>query len=79
VRIIVAGTPDKQWPREWTTPCCKSVLEIEPNDIKEDTDYTGGHNSWFVTCPVCGAQPDVPDSFHYDGERWKKQQERIQA
>ena len=78
MKVIKAGVPEKTWPREYEVPCCKSILEIEPKDIREDTDYTGGHNSWFVNCPVCGAQPDVPDNMKFDGDRWLRQQERIQ-
>lgn len=77
MKVITKGEPAKAWPREHTVPCCKSVLELMPEDIKEDTDYTGGHNSWYVNCPVCGAQPDVPDNYRYDGQRWLAQQERV--
>jgi len=77
MRVIKVGEVEKAWPRQHTTPCCKSVLEIEPADIKHDTDYMGGHNSWYIDCPVCGKQPDVEDSMHWDAVRWEAQQQRI--
>jgi hypothetical protein len=79
MKIIAKGVPEVTWPRRWTTPCCKSVLEITPNDIKEDKDYTGGHNSWYIDCPVCGRQPDVSNDMYYDGRRWERQQERMRS
>jgi hypothetical protein len=74
MEIVEAGTPEKRWPREWRTPCCQSLLKIAPEDIKHNTDWTGDHTSWFINCPVCGAQPDVPDSFKRDADRWLSQQ-----
>lgn len=77
MRVITKGVPEKAWPREHTVPCCKSVLEVMPEDIKHNTDYTGGHTSWYINCPVCGDQPDVPNEMYYSGQRWKRQQERV--
>jgi len=79
MKVIKAGEVEKVWPRRYTTPCCKSILEVEPMDIKHNTDYTGGHTSWYIDCPVCGGQPDVPNSMNYDAVRWMKQQRRIDS
>ena len=79
MKVITKGDVSKAWPRRHTTPCCKSVLEVSPEDIKHNTDYTGDHTSWYIDCPVCGSQPDVPDEMHYAGQRWVTQQGRIVA
>lgn len=76
MKIIKKGEEDKSWPREITAPCCKAVLEIEPDDIKRDTDYTGDFNGYFIDCPSCGGQPAIDTSVKYDADRWKRQQER---
>jgi hypothetical protein len=75
MKIIKRGEPSEAWPREWETPCCKSTLEIEPGDILRNTDYTGSFSSYFVNCPVCGQQPDVPHHWKHEGDRWREAQE----
>ena len=48
MRIIKRGEPQKAWPREYETPCCKSILELDPQDIKENRDYTGDFDCFFI-------------------------------
>lgn len=79
MKVIEKGKPEKSWPRQHRTPCCDSILELEPSDIKRSTDYLGGHNGYFIDCPVCGEQPWVKDSLHASAQNWIRQQARIQS
>lgn len=76
MKIIEKGEEDKSWPRRFDAPCCKAVLEIEPEDIKRDTDYTGDFNGFYIDCPSCGGRPSVPAGVAHDAERWERQQAR---
>jgi hypothetical protein len=77
MKIIKRGLPAKQWPRQYEATCCASILEIEPDDIKTNRDYTGGFSGYYLDCPVCGGQPDVPTALKSEATRWQAQQERI--
>lgn len=65
MRVIERGNADAVWPRRFTCPTCKSVLELDLEDVKRNEDYTGDFTSFFINCPVCGGQPDVPQ-FWWD-------------
>lgn len=76
MEVVERGDPAKEWPREHRAPCCQSLLKLDPEDIHENLDYTGGHSSWFINCPVCGEQPDVPAALKHNADRWKAAQGR---
>lgn len=79
MKIVKVGNVAMRWPREWETQCCQSTLELDPQDIREDSDYAGGFNGYYINCPVCGKQPEVPGDVKHDGDRWLKEQKRIET
>jgi len=63
MRVLDTGNPDLVWPRRFRCTSCDSLLEIELGDVGRDADYTGDFNSYFVTCPACHEQPDLPKEW----------------
>lgn len=61
MKIIKKGIlpKEKQWPKEFTCPECKSILEIVKRDIKNNIDPRDGINDYYIDCAFCKAQPDV--------------------
>jgi hypothetical protein len=70
MKLIKPGKADMSWPRQIDCVLCEAVLEIEPADIKRDSDYSGSFNGYYYDCPSCGGQPEVDSSTKHSAERW---------
>ena len=77
MKVLKPGKPDLSWPIEFSCPECEAVLEVEYSDIKTYRDYTGDFNGYFIDCPACGAQPEIPDTIQSSGRRWQDAQSRM--
>lgn len=77
MKIIEPGHQDLTWPRQIRVKCCEALLEVEPDEIKTDRDYTGDLNGYYLDCPSCGQQPDIDSRIKSDAARWLRQQERL--
>lgn len=73
VEIIQAGDTDLIWPRTFSCPHCESLLKVKLEDIKRHTLYNGQFMSWFIDCPACFEQPDVPYEWYSTVERLKRE------
>jgi len=63
MRVVKFGAAPAVWPREFECPHCKSVLALDRADVKRNTDYLGDFSSYYIDCPVCFEQPDVPTEW----------------
>lgn len=64
MRIVGESNSELRWPRQFTCPKCSTLLELDLTDIKRNTcGLEGTFQSWFIDCPVCREQPDVPNSW----------------
>lgn len=73
--VKVGERLDRVWPREMTCPECDSVLRVEVADINKHNDYTGDFCCWWVLCPICREQPEVPQDWWGSIHRLKREQE----
>lgn len=59
MKIIKEGIAPKEWPKRLTCKKCKSVLEYDKKDIKDNTDPRDNIPDYYIDCPVCKNQPSV--------------------
>lgn len=79
MKVIDAGDPAMEWPRRMTCPKCFSLLAVDLADIKRNADYTGDFTSWFIDCPSCSEQPDVPRDWWDTVTRLKREESQASA
>jgi hypothetical protein len=63
MRLITQSNSPLIWPRKFNCGDCGSLLAVDIEDIKRNVDYTGDFTSYWVSCPACHGQPDVPEAW----------------
>lgn len=71
MKLIARGAPDKVWPRQIVLDCCRSLVEVTPEDILLDRDYHGEANGPFLICPGCGSTPRTSERMRIEAANWR--------
>lgn len=59
VKIIKKGTPKPEYPKKHTCKKCKSILEYNKKDIKDNYDPRDNYHDLWISCPVCKSQESI--------------------